>query len=103
METCLFCNIPEPGHPAKVDYLCSACVQLLLGSTQDMLKKAHEKAGRINAFRQQQALEFFINMEGIENEQRKPKAKRHERNFNRNRIARTARSEKNGIRSSATK
>jgi hypothetical protein len=43
---CLFCNGKEPNYKPGpgIDFICSRCVQLLLGADQNDLKKAHVKA-----------------------------------------------------------
>ena len=43
---CVFCHHPELNYkPDKsADLICSQCVQLLIGATQDELKRAYEKA-----------------------------------------------------------
>ena len=69
---CLFCNSPEINYKpqANVDFICSRCVQMLLGADQEDLKRAHTKAIDMGYLDKASAIESFL-MED-ENEQRKP-------------------------------
>lgn len=59
-ENCLFCNKFEPRHPDHVDYVCSACVQMLLHTDKDQMKKLKAKAESKNNKRQLKAIRMFF-------------------------------------------
>ena len=96
MGICLFCNLPEENYtPAKgTDFICSGCIQLLLKFDQDELKQGYALAVQKGYTGKARAIESFI-MIGIgDNEQRRPKSKKHERHLNRKGINRPVRSQK---------
>ena len=95
---CLFCNGQEPNYKPgpDVDFICSRCVQLLLGVDQDDLKKAHAKAIEKGYPGKAKAIESFLI--GETNEQRKPKTKKYRRHSNRKRIDRTLGNQKERIK-----
>jgi hypothetical protein len=59
---CLLCNCQEPNYKPGpgVDFICSRCVQLLLGATQNDLKKAHTKAIEKGCPGKANAIESFL-------------------------------------------
>lgn len=65
MTTCLFCNNQEPGYrPRKdVDFLCSTCTRILLGKSQEELKRGLAKALALNNQRQVMAIRIFVGEE----------------------------------------
>ena len=69
---CLFCENPEPNYKpqAKIDFICSHCVQMLLGADQEDLKRAHTKAINKGYLNKASAIESFLTEDEIE--QRKP-------------------------------
>ena len=95
---CLFCNKPEKNYKPQVgiDFICSSCVQLLLGATQDDLKRSHAKAISKGHTNKARAIETFIIEE--EHGQRKPKTKKCGRYFNRSRIDRITGNQKERIK-----
>ena len=88
MTNCLFCN-QEEGHGYKpekeIEYVCSRCVQLLIGADQEDLKRAYTKAIKHGYENKAKAVAMFIEKE-IEDGK---KPKKHRRNFDRKRIVRT--------------
>ena len=97
-DLCLFCNVPEPNYKpqAKIDFICSQCVQMLLGAEQEDLKKAHTKAIDKGYLNKASAIESFLIPEGI-NGQRKPVTKKRRRHSNRKGVVRTFRDKKKRI------
>ena len=89
MNTCLFCDQPEPCKhyvpPAGVSYVCSACVVRLLRVSQDHIRAAHKKAVEIGANRKAEALKSFME---DDNEQRNPKSRKP---YHRANVVRTVR------------
>jgi hypothetical protein len=85
---CLFCNQEEPGYKssANTDFICSSCVQALLGAEQLHLRCAHEKAVSKGYESKARAIESFLIPEG---EDGKRPAKRNRKNLNRKGITRT--------------
>jgi hypothetical protein len=71
-DVCLFCNgleikyKPETGN----DFICSRCVQMLLATNQEDLKKAHTKALEKGLTNKAKAIESFLMEDEIE--QRRP-------------------------------
>ena len=88
-DLCLFCNVPEPNYKpqAKIDFICSQCVQMLIGADQEDLKKAHTKAIDKGYPNKASAIESFLIPEGLYG-QRKPATKNRGRHINRKRIVR---------------
>lgn len=97
MEACLFCDHCESGHGSSCEYVCGACVQLLLNADADDLNRAYHKAVDKGYQRKAKAIEFFIEKENP-NGQRKPKPKKHGRHSNRARTVRPARNKKKPVR-----
>ena len=89
---CLFCNQEEPGYKpsANTDFICSSCVQVLLGAEQLNLRRAHEKAVSKGYESKARAIESFLIPE--ENDGKRP-AKRNRKNLNRKGITRTLRNQ----------
>ena len=89
METCLFCNGAEKDYKPgpDVDFICGACVQLLLRAEQEDLKRAYIKALDKGYLSKAKAIETFITEE-ITIERKTPKSKR---NMERERPLRTVR------------
>ena len=56
MESCLFCNQIEKGHPVTVDYVCGHCTQKLINIDAIAGKKLFDKAEAKNNRRQMQAI-----------------------------------------------
>jgi len=85
---CLFCNQEEPGYKPSLntDFVCSSCVQVLLGAEQIDLRHAHEKAVSKGYESKARAIKSFLMQE--ENDGKRP-AKRNRKNLNRKRITRT--------------
>jgi len=69
---CLFCNNQEPKYKpqADVDFICSQCVQMLLGTDQQDLKTVHTLAIDNGYLNNAKAIESFLTEDEIE--QRKP-------------------------------
>lgn len=57
--TCLFCNEPEKGHPDHVNYVCSSCVQALLYTDKDQMKRLKAKAESKGNGLQLRAIKLF--------------------------------------------
>ena len=89
-DVCLFCNgldikyKPDTG----INFICSRCVQLLLGADQQELNMAHAKAIEKGLTNKARAIELFMIPEGTD-EQRKPTTKKRGRHSNRKGIVRT--------------
>jgi len=62
---CLFCNHQESNYKlvSGVDFVCSNCVQLLLGASQEDLKRAHTKAIDKGYMEKAKAIESFLDEE----------------------------------------
>lgn len=59
-ETCLFCNKDDGlRHSAYVNYVCSNCVQKLLHTDKNQMKKLKTKAEQKDNKRILMALRFF--------------------------------------------
>ena len=71
-DLCLFCNIPESKYKpqTKIDFICSQCVQMLLGADQEDLKAVHTMAIDNGYLNKASAIESFLREDEIE--QRKP-------------------------------
>lgn len=93
---CLFCNGQEPNykHGSDVDFICSRCVQLLLGANQDDLRKAHAKAIEKGYPCKAKAIESFL----IEDETNDRKTKITKRNLERERPMPAIRLTRNQVR-----
>ncbi|HUT44543.1 MAG TPA: hypothetical protein VMW95_09415 [Desulfobacterales bacterium] len=80
---CLFCNCQEPNYKPgpDVDFICSSCVQLLLGADQDDLHKAHAKAIEKGYPAKAKAIESFL----IEDEYNVRETEKFKRNLERKR------------------
>lgn len=94
---CLFCNEsePTPGYkiPHKdIEYICSGCVQILLGAEQLHLRRAYEKAIRKGYESKAKAIESFLIPEDTNGKQ--VNKRRIEKHFDGNRINRATRFEK---------
>ena len=103
MTNCLFCNEPEPtpGYRISnkdVEFVCSRCVQILLGAEQLHLRRAYEKAIDKGYHGKGTAIKSFL-IQGGEDGQRPEKHRRH---FNRKGIARTLGSQAQRIGRHAT-
>ena len=90
--TCLFCNNEEPNksfnsHNQKVEFICSSCVQILLGLEQCDLKKAMELAEAKGFKNKVSALKSFL----IEDEDNVRKTKKLKRDMVRKRTVQSAR------------
>lgn len=61
-ENCLFYDQPEPGYTPRegVDFICSRCVILLAGATQEDLRAAYKKAIEDDLPRKAEAIKSFI-------------------------------------------
>jgi len=88
---CLYCNELEKSYTPTVDFVCSSCVQLFLGQSQELIKKAHAALINLGRERRAWALESFIRPEVIDGKRPKSKSKSVKRNFNRARIVRPVR------------
>ena len=88
---CLFCNGTEKSYtPDKgVEFICGACVQLLLRADQADLKRAHGKAIAIGYLNKVSAIESFLILE-VEDGKR-PANKSIKRSVNRKGIVRNVR------------
>ena len=75
---CLFCNNSEPKYKpqTKIDFICSQCVQMLLGADQEELKTVHTLAIENGYLNKASAIESFLMEDEIE--QRKP-TRHHQR------------------------
>ena len=95
---CLFCDGAEKAYtPSKnVDFVCSTCVQILKDANQCELQQALKRAEQLGLTRKVTALRMFVEEEN--DEQRKPKPRKHERHFNRKRIDRPFRDQKIPLR-----
>ena len=95
---CLFCSNPEPKYKpqAKVDLICSQCVQMLIGADQEDLKTVHTMAINNGYLDKASAIESFLIPEGL-NEPRKPVTKKRGRHSNREGIVRAFRDKKKRI------
>ena len=93
-ELCLFCNSNENNYvPAdNRKFLCSSCVNLLLGADQDDLKNAYAKASSMKNERMAEAINMFI--ERNESNEQRNNGRKLKRNNNRTRTIRTARRKK---------
>ncbi len=63
---CVFCNMPEKGvkHPQDATGLiCSNCIQVLLASSQDKIRAAHQLALDKGLVDKAEALKMFIEEE----------------------------------------
>ena len=98
VDLCLFCNNPESKYKpqAKVDFICSQCVQMLLGADREDLKTAHTKASDKGYLNKASAIESFLIPEGL-NEPRKPVTKKRGRHSNREGVVRALRNKKKRI------
>ena len=69
---CLFCNNPDPKYKSheKVEFICSQCIQMLLGADQEDLKAVHTLAIDNGYLNNAKAIESFLTEDEIE--QRKP-------------------------------
>ena len=85
---CLFCNGKEPNYKPGpgIDFICSRCVQLLLGADQNDLKKAYTKAIKKGCPGKAKAIESFLD-EG----EYYGKTKKFKRNMERERTMRAVR------------
>jgi hypothetical protein len=77
-----------------VDFICSSCVQLLLGADQDDLRKAHSKAIEKGHPGKAKAIESFL----IEDETNDRKTKITKRNLERKRPLRKVRPSRHQVR-----
>ena len=100
LESCLFCNQFEKGHPRSVHYICSHCVQWLLRFNQAALEQYYESVLKAGLERKAQAIKMFIEKEVILSA--RPKAKKSERDFNRERSHRVVRHQENRPGSTST-
>jgi hypothetical protein len=93
---CLFCNRQEPNYKpgSDVNFICSYCVQLLLGADQDDLRKAHTKAIEKGYLEKAKAIESFL----VEEEDYYGKTKKSERNMERTRSLRKVRPARHKVR-----
>lgn len=75
MTGCLWCSNPEPCQHYKpdndVDFVCSSCVQLLLGCNQDKLRELQRQCEAKGYDRKVEALKSFIGEEEYVPEARK--------------------------------
>ena len=87
---CLFCSgaIKNFRPQAGNDFICSRCVQILLGADQRDLKKAYTKAIACGYPDKARAVETFLDTEENINGQRKPVSKQRGRHINRKRVVR---------------
>jgi len=71
---CLFCGGQEPNYKPgpNVDFICSRCVQLLLGADQNDLKRAYAKAVEKGYRNKAKAIESFL-VDGGNDDDRKTK------------------------------
>ena len=90
-KLCLFCN--RNGHKTGADYICSTCVQLLLMTSQEVLKNSYSESVEKGFENKAWAIKSFLKKE-IEYEQQKPKSKKRVRYPNRKRIVRPVRNKK---------
>ena len=66
MEVCLFCNQEETSYQPETEFVCGKCVVLLVPENyeskahQEDLKKAREKAVRMDLTNKVKALDMFI-------------------------------------------
>jgi len=77
-QHCLFCSHPpKPPHkPADtVDFVCGSCVCLLADADQDDLRRAYNKATRLNMDQKATAIKMFIEEEEHELQNARPKAR----------------------------
>ena len=90
---CLFCNKQEKNYKPDrhVDFICGGCVLLLADASQEDLKKAHTLAIEKGYLNKANAIELFLMPEG--KDANRP-AKSVERNFDRERTARSIRNKK---------
>jgi len=93
---CLFCDQEENNYKPvpQVDFICGLCVVLLAGADQNELKRAHTKAIEKGYNRKSEAIKSFLILEGIEDEQQKPKSKKRGRHSHRAGITKSARIKK---------
>ena len=78
---CLFCGSQEKNYKPDKDFICSRCVQLLLGADQNDLRKAHAKAIEKGYPGKAKAIESFL----IEDEYNVRKTEKSKRNLERER------------------
>jgi hypothetical protein len=71
-DVCLFCNGKDKKYKPEtgIEFICSLCVQMLLGADQEDLKAVHTLAINNGYLNKASAIESFLTEE--ENEQRKP-------------------------------
>jgi len=103
MKNCLFCTEPEPtpGYRVSnkdVEFVCSGCVQILLGAEQLHLRRAYEKAIDKGYHGKATAIKSFLILEGDDGK----RPEKHRRHFNRKRITRTLRNQAQRIGRHAT-
>ena len=81
-DVCLFCNGKDKKYKPETDieFICSLCVQLLLGADREDLKRAHIKAIDKGYSNKAKAIESFLTEDEIE--QRKP-TRYNQRTFDR--------------------
>jgi hypothetical protein len=87
MKPCLFCSQEDSGLKNKctpgrdVDFVCSRCVTILLGTEQSELKRGVEIAAEKNLVGKVESLKMFIEPEEVVNV--RPNQKRLKRNYDR--------------------
>ena len=71
-DVCLFCNGKDKKYKPEtgIEFICSLCVQMLLGADREDLKKAHTMAIDKGYLNKASAIESFLTEDEIE--QRKP-------------------------------
>lgn len=91
-EVCIFCSGEEPHYVPDegIIFVCSVCTQIFINSSQEHLKKAYEKAEKLN---RKEAMEFLSHY--IEEDQN---GKGNECSMDRKRTNRAARTSNNKIR-----
>jgi len=100
---CLFCQIPDRCRKRRykpdksVGFICSSCVQHLLNSSRDYLKRIYELAKENGDKGKVSSIKSFLIPEGHDHEQRKPKSKLRI-NINRKRSLRSVRNKEERIR-----
>ena len=60
MTICLWCNGPEPCKHDRVDIICSSCVQLLCGCSQEKLRELQKTCQAEGYGSKVEALKSFI-------------------------------------------
>jgi hypothetical protein len=95
METgCLFCTEKNYKPGSDTEFICGTCVQLLLRADPEDLKRAYAKALKLGYLRKSKAIETFL----AEEKTIDRKAKKSERDMERERPMRKTRPARHEIR-----